>query len=242
MHNRLVLLPGWGLGVAPLQPLAAALQVLDTHLQVQIEPLPQIGSSSLPEWLDQLDASLPQDCWLGGWSLGGMLSSALAARRGERCRGLVTLASNPCFVVRANWPEAMAVATFRAFLDGCRTDPAITLKRFSLLCAQGAAAPRNLGRLLAANAPPAELEPLLCGLELLQCADVRLSLKQFSGPQLHLLAAGDALVPSTLSAVLRDLREDIVVIVREAGSHAFVREDPEQLAAMVLTFFKETQR
>ena len=36
MRDRLILLPGWGLGVSPLEPLAAALQGLDEHLRVEI--------------------------------------------------------------------------------------------------------------------------------------------------------------------------------------------------------------
>jgi hypothetical protein len=47
--------------------LAAALQGLDEHLQ-EIEPLPELESSDLQEWLDELDSTLPQDAWLGGWS------------------------------------------------------------------------------------------------------------------------------------------------------------------------------
>ena len=47
MRDRLILLPGWGLGVSPLEPLAAALRGLDEHLQVQIEPLPVLDSSDL---------------------------------------------------------------------------------------------------------------------------------------------------------------------------------------------------
>jgi pimeloyl-[acyl-carrier protein] methyl ester esterase len=116
MRDRLILLPGWGLGVSPLEPLAAALQGLDEHLQVHIEPLPVLASSDLNEWLDELDATLPDNAWLGGWSLGGMLASELAARRGERCCGLLTLASNPCFVAHAGWPSAMPAETFDAFL------------------------------------------------------------------------------------------------------------------------------
>lgn len=101
MRDRLILLPGWGLGVSPLEPLAAALRGLDEHLHVHIEPLPTLASSDLDEWLDELDATLPDNAWLGGWSLGGMLASELAARRGERCCGLLTLASNPSFVAQA---------------------------------------------------------------------------------------------------------------------------------------------
>ena len=60
MRNRLILLPGWGLGVSPLEPLAAALHGLNEHLRVQIEPLPALGSSDLDEWLDELDATQVQ--------------------------------------------------------------------------------------------------------------------------------------------------------------------------------------
>lgn len=74
MRDRLILLPGWGLGVSPLEPLAAALQGLDEHLRVEIEPLPELVSSDPADWLDELDDALPDNAWLGGWSLGGMLA------------------------------------------------------------------------------------------------------------------------------------------------------------------------
>ncbi|CAI3792162.1 hypothetical protein DBADOPDK_00411 [Pseudomonas sp. MM223] len=35
MRNRLVLLPGWGLGTASLEPLAASLRAQDARLQVE---------------------------------------------------------------------------------------------------------------------------------------------------------------------------------------------------------------
>ncbi len=46
MRDRLILLPGWGLGTAPLQPLAEALRGLDPRLHVDIEPLPTLDSSN----------------------------------------------------------------------------------------------------------------------------------------------------------------------------------------------------
>lgn len=152
MRDRLILLPGWGLGVSPLEPLAAALRRLDEHLYVDIEPLPELASGDLQDWLDELDERIPQDVWLAGWSLGGLLASELAARRGERCCGLLTLASNPSFVAHEQWPSAMPGETFDAFLAGCSADPRATLKRFSLLCAQGAQDARGLSRLLLGGA------------------------------------------------------------------------------------------
>ena len=239
MRNRLILLPGWGLGSAPLEPLAAALQGLQPNLRVQIEPLPLLDSADVSAWLDELDANLPEDAWLGGWSLGGMLATELAARRGERCCGLLTLASNACFVARSDWPQAMPSATFAAFLAECEANPASALKRFSLLCAQGASDARGLARLLTASAPRSSVAELLAGLELLECMDTRSALQAFAGPQLHLFAAADGLVPATAAGALLAWVPDIEIGLIEQASHAFVLERPHEVAAALAAFMCE---
>jgi pimeloyl-[acyl-carrier protein] methyl ester esterase len=241
MRNRLILLPGWGLGSAPLEPLAAALQGLQANLRVQIEPLPLLESADINEWLDELDANLPEDVWLGGWSLGGMLAAELAARRGERCSGLITLASSVCFVARNDWPQAMPSATFAAFLASCESNAPNTLKRFSLLCAQGAADARGLGRLLTAGAPHTSPAELLQQLQLLAALDTRAALQAFAGPQLHLFAAADALVPATAAGALLALVPDIEIGLIEQASHAFVLERPHEVAAALAAFMCEAK-
>lgn len=239
MRDRLILLPGWGLGVSPLEPLAAALHGLNEHLRVQVEPLPALASSDLDEWLDELDASLPDDAWLGGWSLGGMLASELAARRGERCCGLLTLASNPCFVARDGWPNAMPGATFEAFLAGCHADAPVTLKRFGLLCAKGAADPRGLARLLTSAAPQTPSDVLMSGLELLAQLDTRDALVAFRGPQLHLFAGLDELVPAEAASDLLSLLPDVEIGLIEQAGHAFLLEDPHGVAGAIQAFLHE---
>jgi len=239
MRDRLILLPGWGLGVSPLEPLAAALHGLNEHLRVQIEPLPALASSDLDEWLDELDASLPDNAWLGGWSLGGMLASELAARRGERCCGLLTLASNPCFVARDSWPNAMPGATFEAFLAGCHADVPVTLKRFGLLCAKGAADPRGLARLLTSAAPQTPWDVLMSGLELLAQLDTRDALVAFRGPQLHLFAGLDELVPAEAASDLLSLLPDVEIGLIEQAGHAFLLEDPHGVAGAIQAFLHE---
>ncbi|MEN2396307.1 alpha/beta fold hydrolase [Pseudomonas halotolerans] len=240
MRDRLILLPGWGLGVSPLEPLAAALQGLDEHLRVEIEPLPALASSDLNEWLEELDATLPQDAWLGGWSLGGMLASELAARRGERCCGLLTLASNPSFVAHDQWPSAMAGETFDGFLAGCAADPRQTLKRFSLLCAQGCSDPRGLSRLLLAGAPVTSPDVLMAGLELLAQLDTRAALQGFGGPQLHLFAGLDALVPAEAAGELLVLLPDVEIGLIEQAGHGFPLEDPHGVAGAIQAFLHES--
>ncbi len=239
MRDRLILLPGWGLGTAPLEPLAAALRGLDPRLHVEIEPLPLLDSSALADWLDELDDNLAQDAWLGGWSLGGMLAAELAARRGEHCPGLLTLASNLRFVADADWPSAMAAETFIAFRQGCADDARATLKRFALLCAQGAADPRGLSRQLQAAAPAIAPAQLLAGLDLLAALDTRAAVQAFVGPQLHLFAGLDALVPGGAAQALLALLPDVEIGLLDSASHAFALERPHELAAAIQAFLHE---
>lgn len=239
MRNRLILLPGWGLGSLPLEVLADALRGFDPALTVDIEPLPQLGSGEPRDWLLELDERLPADTWLGGWSLGGMLACELAALRGERCRGLLTLASNPCFVAGGDWPFGMEEDTFDAFVDGCREHPQATLKRFSLLCTQGSSEARGLARQLQAAAPQQTPEVLLAGLEVLGNFDGRSAIQRFAGPQLHLLAGDDALVPAEVAGELLMLQPDIEVGLIEGVSHAFPLERPHEVAAAIEAFINE---
>lgn len=67
MRNRLVLLPGWGLGTASLEPLAASLRAQDARLQVELMPLPELDHSDVQGWVAHLTASCPA---MSGWVAG----------------------------------------------------------------------------------------------------------------------------------------------------------------------------
>lgn len=240
MRNRLVLLPGWGLGISALQPLVATLRAIDPGLRVEIQELPNLVSGDPNEWLDKLDRQLPRNVWLGGWSLGGMLAGELAARRGDACCGLITLGSNLSFVSRPDWPHGMAPDTFQTFLEGCRYHTQVTLKRFISLCSQGAQEPRGLARLLSASLPQPAPEQLVAGLEVLGQLDTRAALQAYGGPQLHVFAGCDALVPAEVAGLLLEELPDVEVGLLEDSAHGFVMETPHELAAAIKAFVHES--
>lgn len=237
MSKHIVVLPGWGLGVVPLQYLAEELQAALPGFTVQIEPLLDMTGKNAAQVIQQLDQQLANDCWLIGWSLGGMLATALAAQRQSACAGVISYASNACFVARDDWPSAMAVTTFTEFRTLCASDPNACLKRFALLCSQGSAQARQLSRQLQASVQVEELVGALAGLDLLAQLDNRHAISVFNGRQLHLFAEADALIPSFAAHALRELNAQATVEVL-GQSHASVVAEPQLLTQRIVAFIK----
>lgn len=240
MSKRIVILPGWGLGVVPLQLLAEELDVALPDFTVQIQPLPDMTGQSAAAVIQQLDQQLPRDCWLLGWSLGGMLATALAAHRQSACAGLISYASNACFVAQEAWPTAMPVETFSAFRQLCRSDLPAGLKRFALLCSQGSAQPRPLSRQLQDMTLTTESASALAGLDLLAALDNREAIRSFAGPQLHLLAHADALLPPEAARSLGDLNPHACIELL-GRSHASVFAEAQLLAQRMVPFILGSQ-
>lgn len=236
MRDQLVLLPGWAFGPAALQPLCEALAELVPDLDVLIEPLPELEDAGA--WLDELDRRLPHDCWLGGWSLGGMLASELAARRVDTCQGLITVSSNPCFRARPQWPEAMTGDIFDAFQEAFQLDPEQTLKRFRLLCSRGGYDPRTLARQLEVSQTASTPAVLNAGLQLLAELDGRGALHGYFGPQLHLFAGADALVPAAACDALQRWMPGVDAELITGASHALPLERPDDVAAAIARFIR----
>ena len=205
MTNPLVVLPGWGLKSQALQPLLDELQSLLPSFNLQLHPLANPLDKCPKAIVQQLDKELPQNSWLVGWSLGGMLATALAAQRQTACAGVISYASNACFLANKHWPNALDSNTFDAFYQLCQEDLSKGLKRFSLLSSQGAEEARLLAKKLPAMALVQNTATVLAGLNLLANLDNRPAITDFTGRQLHLLAGKDALVPSKVASDLQAL-------------------------------------
>jgi pimeloyl-[acyl-carrier protein] methyl ester esterase len=108
-----------------------------------------------------------------------------------------------------------------------------------LLCSQGAADSRGLSRLLLGAAPHDSAQTLLAGLDLLAALDTRAALQAFVGPQLHLFAGLDALVPAEAAPALLAMLADIEVGLIDTASHAFPLERPHEVAAAIQAFLHE---
>jgi pimeloyl-[acyl-carrier protein] methyl ester esterase len=85
----------------------------------------------------------------------------------------------------------------------------------------------------------ADQAQLLAGLAILSRLDNRAALASYAGPQLHLLADGDALVPAAVADELLALLPRGEVALLDGCSHAFVLEQAQLLATLMREFMRE---
>jgi malonyl-CoA O-methyltransferase len=216
----LVLLHGWAGGRDCWRPLLPALRPWANITLIDWQA--STAANGLETLVADILAVAPACAAYVGWSLGGQLATALAAAAPARVSALVTVASNPCFSAQPEWP-GLPAATLQSFADELAGSPVRTLRRFASLQARGGRAERSLVRQLLHSGEHWSPAALAAGLQWLARLDTRTSLQSLDCPQLHLLAAVDALVPALTATALKAVVADVPaaeVRVLEADCHA----------------------
>lgn len=243
----LLLLHGWAMHGGIFAPLLPALTERFTVLRVDLPGHGHSRDSALPLDLGRLVDALAEGLaargdtpsLVGGWSLGGLIASALAARHPARVRGLVMLAASPRFVAAPDWPAGMDPRVFEAFGEELERDYRGTLDRFLMLEAQGSAQLREELRFLR-DAVYARGEPapraLREGLSLLHDGDLRSLLPGLAMPSLWLAGRRDRLVSPAAMQAAAALAPGSRFRLFERAGHAPFLTEPEAVAGALIEF------
>ncbi|MCP4598083.1 pimeloyl-ACP methyl ester esterase BioH [Neptuniibacter sp.] len=238
---ELVLLHGWGMSSQVWGEFA---EQLAQYFSLTLIDLPGLGrSQEFPEpyttdaVVEILSAHAPDKAFWLGWSMGGQIATAFAARYPQRVLKLVMLASNPCFVQREDWQPAMDEETHSQFENSLSANVKKTLNRFIMLQTQGAEQGREILKTLKTllsglehSAPELSLSPLR--------EDVRLLLAALPMPVLQLFGEKDLLVPVSAAEACTQLTGRESIVYAGAGHLPFISHQ-EQVLDDVLQFLQE---
>ncbi len=236
----LVLLHGWGMNAGVWAPLREA---LGAHWRVTAIELPGHGASpfdprhaTLDDWAGACLAAAPaRALWLG-WSLGGLVAQQAALREPARLRGLLGVATTPCFVTRDDWTCAMDATVFEGFAGQLASDGERTLARFLALQVRGAEAATETLRVLRESLrqrPAPQPGALDAGLGLLLDTDLRGHLPALQVPSQWLFGGRDALVPARAADCLAELLPGAGCLPIAGAGHApFLSHQAETLRAL----------
>ena len=222
--GEVVLLTGWASSSHIWRHLLPALR---QDFNITLLDLPLDAEDPLAALLPYL----PQRAVYLGWSLGGMIATRLAARHPRRVSGLVTVASNSCFVANDAWPAAMAPATFDSFYRLFEQRPDKGLSRFQLLQSHGDEQRDRVMAALSGLPHTQSHSALLTGLNWLRDWDNTSELTQIACPTMHVFGESDALVPvSAATAIAERCADQHCEVMAGCGHLPFVSRAADFLA------------
>lgn len=222
----LVLLHGWGVNQAVWQSTKAAMV---DGINVITLDLPGFGDErqfpqpyQLSQVIEQLADKIPEQSYVYGWSLGGLVAIALAKQYPNKVKQLGLIAASPCFLHQPDWP-GMAEPVMQQFAVALSKNLSLTIERFLAIQALGSASAKaDIKALKQAILAYPEPEPAAISgaLALLSTIDLRPALQQLSMPIVGCFGRLDSLVPIAMLPSLLQLNKTIQLTTLAEASHA----------------------
>ncbi len=244
-----VFLHGWGMNSGAF---TSFIPYISDNVRVTTIDLPGFGENAaiLPkpynvdELASALVASLPDNCLLVGWSLGGLVAQKLALIAPQKLVGLVTIASTPRFIAGPCWP-GIAADLLKMFETQLEKNFQKTLERFLAIQAMGSETAKQdiktIRQQVMQFPAPAE-EALKKGLTILSSEDMRQDIGRISVPTLRLYGRLDSLVPTSGIDRICELHPQSDSVVLPHASHAPFISHPQQTADILLNFATRLQQ
>lgn len=238
----LVVLHGWGMN----RHVWSTVQTqLSQHFRLWLVDLPGFGDSyetplatSVNAVAEQLLPHLPEQFHVLGWSMGGLVATAITAEHPERVKTVITVASSPYFLEQANWPGIKPRLMAQLEKD-LQHDFRKTVERFLALQAMGSKDAKQQVKQLKQwlfESPLASAETLSRGLTLLEQTDLRETLQSIQVPMLRLYGRLDGLVPLNAAQATGKLAPHTSSYVFSESAHAPFITEPELFVEQVTGF------
>lgn len=224
-----LLLHGWGVKNSVWDHLAEQLNtyglVTTPCLYALAEKTKDYKIESMAKLLSE---ALNDDCVVVAWSMGGLIATQLAGLS-DKIKGIVYIASTPCFVNKYGWANTIDEKTIKALQSELLCKPAATLEYFAGLIAHGDESAKKTTRVVLENlAEEKNSEVLSCWLTELQKHDHRKNFAALKIPTQIILGEHDALLDSQIEKQITQLKPSTKsVVIKKCGHAPFISRQEE---------------
>ena len=195
--------------------------VIIDYKDLEQDIIAAVAANSVAKLIASLALRIPNNAIILGWSLGGMLAIAMAAKYPQKITSIITCGTNLSFVQTVNYQTAMPYQQFASFKQLLATDRVKCMQQFRFLIAKGSNKSKEVLKYLEAIADKHLTDVYLqSSLALLQMLDVT-GIWPIATAGIHIYGSGDALVPQ-ISSQCMQAEEHEVVVMPHQGHAAFL--------------------
>jgi pimeloyl-[acyl-carrier protein] methyl ester esterase len=238
----LVMIHGWGMHSGMWMQ---ARELLSQHFELHLIDLPGMGHSEnidvyqLHTVAEKIAEEMPENAYVLGWSLGGLIATKVALI--TPIKKLVLVGSTPCFVQRDGWSYGMPSKIFESFFAGAVQDYQGTMNKLLALIAMGSKNARATSKILRealALRPLPKQQGLLGALNILRTSDLRDALGGLDIPTLFIHGEHDKLVPVEAAEWMsQQLSKAMLHVIKGAAHEPFISH-PQDFTLQVMEFLK----
>ncbi|MBE9516220.1 MAG: pimeloyl-ACP methyl ester esterase BioH [Proteobacteria bacterium] len=241
---QLTLLHGWAMHSGIWDPLIPALQ---PHASIKALDLPGHGHNpdtpddyNLASVADTLQAVLPKQSVVVGWSMGGMVAIELALQQPQKVQALILINSTPRFANTDDWDKGVPPAVLEGFATELESGVERTLARFLSLQLGKLASAEQLRQLrqLVKSRPAPDIAVMRKGLNILATADLRSRVAQLNLPVLIVQGQRDRLTPAAAAHWLAEQIPDAGKHVIAGAGHAPFLSHTDEVASAMIEFLQ----
>ena len=197
-----------------------------------------VEAKSLDDYVKSLVPLVHRPVLWVGWSLGGLAVLRLAELYPQRVASALLVATNPCFVTRNDWSNAVDERVFDQFGSDLKLNQKKTIRRFLALQVKGLPNAIDVVRQLQNSMNSrgqASTTALQTGLSILLETDLRSNINHIESPLYWMLGARDTLVPAELAKTLTAKYQQETVTLCENASHApFISQRDEFIKQLLV--------
>jgi|TARA_B110000046_G_scaffold71996_1_gene79881 pimeloyl-[acyl-carrier protein] methyl ester esterase len=224
-----ILLHGWGINKSIWNNVLSRLHVFNDIDAVCLYTIAEEAKASGVEVLaEYIKNKIEKDTVIIAWSFGGLVATRIATLT-DRIKGIVYIASTPCFLNRPNWNNVLDKKSILSLQCNLLKNPKDTIEYFSGLIAQSDKDTKKMLRTIRPSVAHEKYSPILFAWlnELVQI-DQRKEFEALRLPTQYLLAEQDVLISPDIAKQLKQLRPQMKCEIIKNSCHVpFVHQPHE---------------